>query len=71
MNQRERVLNLLKKIPGGIRTYEFFNLRPPILRPASRVNELRKLGWSIKTICIKRGVFQYKLERDNVNKNDL
>ena len=59
LTQKSRILALLKKRPHY--NYEFFRLDPPILRAAARIEELRKMGWPIKTERVKRGVFRYRL----------
>lgn len=63
LNQRNRVLNLLKSVGSkGMFTWEFFDLVPAILRPASRVDELRKMGHKIKTTKMNKGGYKYILE---------
>lgn len=50
MNQRQRVLNTLRRAPDGVCarwfTYEAY---PGIGRPAARIHELRDEGWPIVT----------------------
>lgn len=49
MKQQERVLQALMKAgEAGMWTYDFHKLSPPILRPAARIEELRKLGHDIR-----------------------
>ena len=63
MNQRNRILKLLKQNSVGVNNFEFFTMSPPILRPAARIEELRKMGWPIETERVRQGVFRYKLEK--------
>jgi len=67
-SQRDRILDLLREHPEGIYTYQFFDLNPPIIRPAARIIELRKLGYIIKT-DESTGVARYILE-ENMNGYD-
>ncbi len=60
--QANRVLVELMAHPEGVMTYEFFRLSPPIMRAASRVHELKKMGYQIHTKYIRKGNYKYILE---------
>jgi hypothetical protein len=59
--QKIRVYEALKKQP--VKNYEFFRMTPPILRAAARIAELRKEGHDITTKKLKKGVYEFKLNR--------
>jgi hypothetical protein len=61
--QKQRVLELLQKKPQGAFTYDFFDLNPPIIRPAARIEELRKEGHLIETVRVSEGNFKYILKQ--------
>jgi len=70
--QRERVLEAIKNAGDtGIYTWQFFQFSPPILRPASRIDELRKLGYHIRTIRVKQGNFKYVFQQRVVEPQPL
>lgn len=52
---------LKERVPNGVYNYEFIRLDPPILRAASRIDELRKMGFEIICKRVKKGVFKYTL----------
>jgi len=70
MSQREKVYQMLKdRGEYGVYNYEFIRLDPPILRAASRVDELRSVGMDVECKRIRKGVFKYILkEREPIIK---
>jgi hypothetical protein len=63
--QRDRVLSALR-VAGehGVRSTDFLHPvggHPPILRVASRISELRDLGYDIQTRRTENGTAEYRL----------
>ena len=64
MTQKERVLEaLIKSGESGVTTIEMMTggLGEPILRGASRIDELRQQGHNIETIKLKNRTARYVL----------
>ena len=69
LTQAQRVLKLLQERGHmGVLNYEFFKLSPPILRAGARIFELRRKGYRIKTIPVRRGIYKFVLEEEPVFK---
>ncbi len=58
--QTEKILELLQKNPGGVTSRE---LNEIAFRYSARIAELRKQGYNIKSTQIKKGLWNFKLER--------
>ena len=64
--QAKRVLTYLRaRGKHGVLNYEFVDQN--ILRYGSRINELRKDGWTIEREYMGKGVYKYRLVEEGQN----